>query len=88
MQVDPVGFVLLCVVCAALGCFVGWMGGVIEGRQRERRRSNVCAETGAPKDPRGCWNVRCQLGDTCCRAAPPLPAQVVPGAINNTGRGE
>lgn len=28
----------------------------------------ACADTGAPKDPRGCWNVRCQLGGTCCRA--------------------
>lgn len=31
----------------------------------------TCADTGAPKDPRGCWNVRCQLGGTCC-----LPAGV------------
>jgi hypothetical protein len=28
------------------------------------RRAPEC--TG--KDPRGCWNVRCQLGGTCCRA--------------------
>jgi hypothetical protein len=29
----------------------------------------ICADTGAPKDPRGCWNVRCQLGGTCCRTS-------------------
>ena len=29
-----------------------------------------CAEDGnARKDPRGCWNVRCQLGKRCCRDA-------------------
>ena len=22
---------------------------------------------GCEKDPRGCWNVRCQLGKRCCR---------------------
>ena len=34
----------------------------------------ACAETGAPKDPRGCWNVRCQLGGVCCRAPGVAPA--------------
>lgn len=39
----------------------------------------TCADTGYPKDPRGCWSVRCQLGNTCCRVdcaatpAPPAP---------------
>lgn len=28
------------------------------------------------KDPRGCWNVRCQLGKVCVKAAPPpAPSQ-------------
>jgi hypothetical protein len=31
------------------------------------------------KDPRGCWNVRCQLGGTCCRTA--APAVQPPAAI-------
>jgi hypothetical protein len=30
----------------------------------------ICADTGAAKWPGNCWNVRCQLGGTCCRAAP------------------
>lgn len=36
-----------------------------------RRRSEppICADTGAPKHPGNCWNVRCQLGGTCCRTA-------------------
>lgn len=29
----------------------------------------ICADTGAPKWPGNCWNVRCQLGGTCCRNA-------------------
>lgn len=28
----------------------------------------ICAETGEPKWPSDCWNVRCQLGGACCRA--------------------
>lgn len=27
-----------------------------------------CGETGKPKHPSDCWNVRCQLGNKCCRA--------------------
>ena len=38
----------------------------------------ICADSGQPKDPRACWNVRCQLGGKCCRAhadgAPASPA--------------
>jgi hypothetical protein len=29
----------------------------------------ICADTGAPKWPGNCWNVRCQLGGTCCRTS-------------------
>lgn len=29
----------------------------------------TCAENGKPKDPRECWNVRCQSGGICCRAS-------------------
>jgi hypothetical protein len=32
------------------------------------QRAPICADTGAPKWPGNCWNVRCQLGGTCCRA--------------------
>ena len=37
------------------------------------RQEPVC-----DKDPRGCWNVRCQLGKVCKNAAPPQrqPLQV------------
>jgi hypothetical protein len=28
----------------------------------------VPPRAGCEKDPRGCWNVRCQLGKRCCRA--------------------
>lgn len=26
------------------------------------------ASAACDKDPRGCWNIRCQLGKRCCRA--------------------
>jgi hypothetical protein len=34
---------------------------------REQEVPPTCADTGAPKWPGNCWNVRCQLGNTCCR---------------------
>jgi hypothetical protein len=38
----------------------------------------ICADTGQPKHSGNCWNVRCQLGKTCCRAdgvdLPAVPA--------------
>jgi hypothetical protein len=37
----------------------------------------ICADTGKPKYPGDCWNVRCQLGWTCCRATP-VPADPCP----------
>jgi len=37
----------------------------MKGEQAERQ------EPGCDKDPRGCWNVRCQLGKVCKSAAPP-----------------
>jgi hypothetical protein len=36
--------------------------------ERHARETAICADTGAQKNPLGCWNVRCQLGGTCCRA--------------------
>lgn len=39
MRVDPDGLVLVCVICGALGFLMGWMGGVVEGAQRERARA-------------------------------------------------
>lgn len=33
------------------------------------RTPPICADTGAAKWPGNCWNVRCQLGGTCCRPA-------------------
>jgi hypothetical protein len=29
----------------------------------------ICADSGQPKYPGNCWNVRCQLGGTCCRTS-------------------
>lgn len=34
----------------------------------------ICADTGKPKHPGNCWNVRCQLGGTCCRADGVIPS--------------
>jgi hypothetical protein len=34
-----------------------------------RTHPPVCSDTGAPKWPGDCWNVRCQLGGSCCRTA-------------------
>jgi hypothetical protein len=36
--------------------------------ERKTQHIPTCADTGAPKDPGNCWNVRCQLGKKCCRA--------------------
>lgn len=41
MLVDPEGFLLVCAVCTVIGYCVGWMGGVVEGRQRERAALGV-----------------------------------------------
>lgn len=46
-------------------------------RMEEAERTPVppiCADTNAPKWPGNCWNVRCQLGGTCCRADDPCTA--------------
>jgi hypothetical protein len=40
MQVDPDGLLIVCVACAVLGFLIGWMGGVIEGREQERKRAS------------------------------------------------
>lgn len=38
----------------------------------------ICTDTGAPKWPGSCWNVRCQLGRTCCRAELVKTSQTTP----------
>jgi len=49
-----------------------FIGPLVLSLDVHRRHPGVaigCAEDGnSQKDPRGCWNVRCQLGKRCCRA--------------------
>ena len=35
------------------------------------------------KDPRGCWNVRCQLGKVCKNAAPPQRQPLTEAELNH-----
>lgn len=39
--VDPVGLIILMVVCALFGLLVGWMGGMADGRVKERERKQA-----------------------------------------------
>jgi hypothetical protein len=51
-------------------------------RERLKRPPKVfpiCADTGEPKNPRACWNVRCQLGNKCCRDSVRPPMCRIPG---------
>lgn len=36
-------------------------------KRRDEELSAVRPLECVGKDPRGCWNVRCQLGESCCR---------------------
>jgi TRAP-type C4-dicarboxylate transport system permease small subunit len=45
-----------------------WENYTADAKRRASTPHPICADTGAPKNPQGCWNVRCQLGGTCCRA--------------------
>jgi hypothetical protein len=65
---DAIAFACGCavgIVAVALGTLLAWL--------RERRElkpdAPICADTGQPKYPGNCWNVRCQLGGTCCRSS-------------------
>lgn len=45
-----------------------WMGRCEQLDAALHAELPICADTGTHKDPYFCWNVRCQLGRTCCRA--------------------
>ena len=49
--------------------FIGPLVVSLDVHRHDPRVLRGCAEDGNDKkDPRGCWNVRCQLGKRCCRA--------------------
>jgi hypothetical protein len=71
------------------GGFIGWLAVTLW--QNYRRNPDpapapTCAESGKPKDPRGCWNVRCQLSGTCCRSAVPSGVPETQNVSPNGGK--
>jgi hypothetical protein len=68
---DLLGFLMLGLLLVLLAVMVrdGIKTRQIYKRMDEKWGPPVCADTGAPKWHGNCWNVRCQLGKTCCRAS-------------------
>ena len=49
--------------------FIGPLVVSLDVRSYAASGEKGCVEPGKERtDPRGCWNVRCQLGKRCCRA--------------------
>lgn len=49
--------------------FIGPLVPSLDVRSYAASGESGCVEPGKERtDPRGCWNVRCQLGKRCCRA--------------------
>lgn len=34
MTANPIWLIVLCCVCGLFGCWIGWVGGLAEGRER------------------------------------------------------
>lgn len=48
--------------------FIGPLVVSLDVYRHDSRVQRGCAESGNDRmDPRSCWNVRCQLGNRCCR---------------------
>ena len=75
-----------------------WAADHIEPRQPNNCDCPVCVASDAlrlaieqaeqqepvcDKDPRGCWNVRCQLGKVCKNAAPPQRQPLTEAELNH-----
>lgn len=59
--------------------FIGPLVLSLDVHRREGSAQIGCRYDGNPnKDPRGCWNVRCQLGKRCSRLARSNGTQPVP----------
>jgi len=52
MSDQHIALLVLAVACALLGLLVGWMGGIAEGRERERAASRQ--KLHAPRAPANC----------------------------------
>ena len=48
--------------------FIGPLVLSLDVHRHDPRVKLGCASGSDRMDPRGCWNVRCQLGKRCCRA--------------------